>query len=622
LIGFAAGCGGGVAAGRPTDGGRDAPTDAVVEAVRPPGTACPAAAAGEKRGLGACCSAAADCAGGVCWNGFCTKMCTTSSDCGPVVAPSPLRVGTAMACAPNQVGDSFRYCLPGSLTDCSTAGATCPAGEGCGLILDPAATAPRPAGGASIYRGACLTTLVANDYLPAGSVCQPESGPYACENQGGYLGSGCVAHRCTHACGANNDCPIGMQCQPPPYSATLGGAVSFLSLTGTGICLGRFCGQVHGEAGLALGQATQQGADALCLAGEVCAPTMAVGATGDTQYLSCVPVRPGALPFGAACSRDASQNLRCADDTLCAERAGSRFCSSLCRVDADCPSGAFCVDDYASAPLPNGSVARLGMCTPRASISGTTCGAERDCAAGESCLPASARTNLLVCRLAAGTKSVGQPCAAATECRSGECVDRDLHSPTGSNRTFCGGYCGKNSDCGPTQLCLRVVRNNNATVDEPRDDLVFGFCTPLDAPALTGGCATDDNCTGQINVDETGGDTCDLVRRTCYTRAARIGDPCAHRADCPLGAYCRLNDPRLPGGACQSQGCDPAALTGVDACPTGSVCIERTAIDTPLKSCYESCVLATPCRRASEGYLCEAPVPGQTTAICLWQGGP
>jgi hypothetical protein len=349
---------------------------------------------------------------------------------------------------------------------------------------------------------------------------------------------------------------------------------------------------------------------------------MAVGAAGDTQYLSCLPARSGALGFGTVCSKDPAQNLRCADDTLCAERGGSRFCSKLCRVDADCPDGASCMDDYPAAALPNGSVARLGMCTPRSMIAGTTCATERDCAVGQGCRVAGPRTRLLVCTPSMGTKAVGQTCALDAECRSGECVDRDLRSPTGANRTFCGGFCAKNSDCGPTQLCLRVVRSNNGTGEDPRDDVVVGYCTPLDGPPLSGGCVTNDNCTGQINVDETGGDTCDSVRRTCFTASARIGDACQHRADCPLGAYCRLNDPRFPGGACLSLGCDPGATAGVDACPSGSICIERPTADTPLRGCYPSCALGAICGRFSEGYVCEVAVVGQPGTVCIGQGGP
>ena len=495
----------------------------------------------------------------------------------------------------------------------------CPSGEDCALGLQPTATLSTAA---AAYGGMCLTRMLAGDYLPAGSVCQPETGPYACENQGGYLGSGCLFHRCTRACGSSNDCSIGTQCQAPPYSPKLGGSTSFISLDGPGICLGRFCGQVHGEAGLMFGQVGQQGADSLCVTGESCVPTIAVGATGDTQYLSCVPPRPGAVAFGAPCSKDPAQDMRCADDTLCVSRAGSAFCSALCRVDADCQDGALCVDDYPSSTLPNGSVARLGMCTPRALISGTSCRAERDCAPNQACLQASARSVQGICQPTSGTKSAGESCAAAKECRSGECVDRDLRTPTGANRTACAAICSKNSDCGGGQICQRVVRNNNGTTDEPRDDVITGICTTLDAPALAGGCTTNDNCTGQISIDEIGGNTCDPVHRTCYAQGARIGDPCQHRANCPLGAYCRLNDPAFPRGACLSLGCDPAATSGVDLCPAAAVCTERGP-DRPLKSCYPACTPGTPCDRAAEGFVCQAasPEPGAVN-ICIWQGGP
>jgi len=611
------GCGGGKGTTTKPDGGADAPD---ADAPRM-GVVCPAAAAGEKRGLGACCVVDANCAGGVCWDGYCTKPCATTAECGPVVAPSPLPVGTAMACAANQLGDTFSYCLPGSLAPCAP-GAPCPKGEACALALAPAAVAPANASSGA-YAGMCLTTLIAQMYPPAGSACQPEDGPYACETEGGYLGSGCLAHRCSNACATDADCPVAMFCSAPPFSAKQGGAAKFLDdRTGPGVCLGRRCGQVHGQAGLALLQVTQQGADAVCPPGEICAPTVSVGATGDTAYLSCIPPRVGALPYGSACSPDPAAGLRCADDSLCVARAGGApFCSALCRTDADCAGGSVCLDDY-STPLPNGSVARLGMCTPRALVVGTPCQAERDCPATQACLPAGTRSSLLLCQPAVGSKSVGDACAAAADCRSGECVDRDLHNPTGKNRTSCGGFCGKNSDCAAGQICLPVVRNNNATVDNPTDDVTLGYCTTLDAPPLAGSCKDDLDCAAQAGFDEAGGDTCDLVHLTCYKKTARIGDACVHRAECPLGAYCRVNDPRFPKGACLSLGCLPGATMGADACPVGSVCGQR-GVDRPLYGCYEACGPGMSCSREAEKYFCDftaaAGVP-VGAGICLWSG--
>ena len=616
-----AACGGGTSVHVSVDAGSDRGADAA-EAGRPPGVICPANTAGETRGLGACCLSASDCADGLCWNGFCTKACDATTACGAVVSPSPLPVGTVMTCAPNQLDVTFQICLPGSLSACS-AGEACPTGESCALGIDPIAMKTSPAA-APAYAGICLTKLIAMEYLPAGNACLSDS-PYACEDEGGYLGSACLGRRCTHACARLQDCPIGMVCGPPPYSATLGGTATFQNVSGVGVCQGRFCGQVHGEAGFMVGQVVQQGSDSLCVSGEVCAPTQAVGTAGETQYLSCVPALPGAQPYGASCVADPSQGKRCADDRLCVTRDGASFCSQLCRNDGDCPSGSVCLDDDATTPqsplLPNGSRARLSMCAPRSRVSGTTCHAEKDCAAGSACLPVSRHSSLLVCRATTGTKNVGQACAAPAECRSGECADRDGNLPGGNNRTYCAAYCTKNSECGAGQICLRRVLSNNGTIDDPRDDVILGFCTTLAAPALNGACTSDDNCTGQINIDETGGDTCDLVNRTCYTKLAKIGDACAHRASCPLGAYCRLQDPNFEGGVCASLGCDPAALAGGDSCGDGAICLQRST-DAPLHGCYESCGPSKVCSRLAQGYACQPAVNGQSATICLTPGGP
>lgn len=635
------GCGGTGQAPHPAgpDGGRDAGAD-TGDGARPPGVVCPAAAAGEQRGIGACCQADGACADGVCWNGFCTKVCDTTTACGVVSAPSPFPVGTQLTCASNRVGDPFSYCLPGSLAACaggSTGTAACPAGEACGLALDPLASAG-PSAGSAPYSGLCLTTLVADTYLPVGSTCDPQHA-YACENQGGLLGNGCFNRRCTRACTGAQDCPIGMICGPPPFSSKWGGATAFGSGIDVGICQGRFCGQVHGDAGLALGTVVQQGADADCVAatGEICAPTSAVGATGDTEYLSCLPPLAGAQVYGASCDPGAGAGAgaakHCADDHLCVTWQGVSFCSQLCRRDGDCPSGSACADRGQAVPLPNGSTAPIAMCIPQTRVMGTACQAEADCPRGSACLPFGTHSSLLVCRPAIGAKNVGERCAAPAECRSGECADRDGNPPSANNRAFCAAFCTKNSDCAASQRCLRRVLSNNGTADDPSDDVVLGFCTTLQAPGLSGACTSNDNCTGQTAVDETGGDTCDLANQTCFSRAAHLGDPCAHRAACPLGAYCHLGDPNFEGGVCLSLGCDPTATTGVDACPTGAVCLQRP-IDAPLFGCYQACQPGTPCARVAEGYSCQVAgalpsppsgssmMPATGSTICLTPGGP
>jgi hypothetical protein len=165
-----------------------------------------------------------------------------------------------------------------------------------------------------------------------------------------------------------------------------------------------------------------------------------------------------------------------------------------------------------------------------------------------------------------------------------------------------------------------VVANNNLTVDNPLDDVMLGYCTTLDAPARAGACHVDADCLVQTNPDEMGGDACDPVHLTCFKRTATIGVACTHRAECPLGAYCRSNDPRFMGGACLSLGCDPAAVVGVDACPAGAVCIQRPT-DRPIFGCYESCGPQQRCSREAEAYSCDLTGTTAAAPFCRWNGG-
>jgi hypothetical protein len=149
------------------------------------------------------------------------------------------------------------------------------------------------------------------------------------------------------------------------------------------------------------------------LGAEIIAPVTA----GDAFQLDCVAPTAGALPFGSACSAVPADGKRCADDSLCitsADAPGSPFCSAMCRNDADCPSDASgqarCVE-HQTAALPNGSYAKVGLCTPMSKIAGTACVRERDCAATEGCLGYGARTALRICRASAGTKAMSQKMA-------------------------------------------------------------------------------------------------------------------------------------------------------------------------------------------------------------------
>jgi hypothetical protein len=385
---------------------------------------------------------------------------------------------------------------------------------------------------------------------------------------------------------------------------------------GGGDCPINFCGQLLAASALPPNEFSQSGADSICNGGRVCV-VGPVLANGTGFQLSCVAPVPSALAFGAACSPNAADGMRCANDALCITAPGSPsapFCTTLCRSDADCPAEARCLE-YPTASLPDGSQPMIGECTPEAKLGGTPCAREADCLANEGCVPYGSRTDLDVCKSTGGTKAVGAACAGSADCRSAACYDRNFELNGTVNRTFCSAPCSKNSDCGADQLCVRLVLNDDGTPSNPTDDVVEGYCQSLHA--ATGGCTQDSDC---LAVDGES-DACDTAYGLCYRREAVPGSACGMSTDCMPGGVCSTGT-RFVGGYCQIYGCDPTATAGVDFCPgPRSACVERGP-DSPLHACYESCDVTAPnsCSRASENYGC-GPVTTGGPDVCLENGG-
>jgi hypothetical protein len=378
---------------------------------------------------------------------------------------------------------------------------------------------------------------------------------------------------------------------------------------GGGVCPINYCGYLKSTATLGLDETLQGGADSLCNQGRICLATV-VTAAGDALALSCLAPAAGGLGFGDACSKDPAGGARCQDDSLCIEAADvpGAFCTTLCRIDADCPADAACLE-Y-SHPLGTSS-ALVGQCTPKSKMAQTFCQSEGDCPAAQGCVRAGDRTLVMICK-AGGTRSMGVACAAATECRSGECYDRDFRLGTSAIRAFCSGVCAKNSDCGPDQRCTAKVLGNNGTVNDPLDDVVVGYCRSLFAPTVAASCESNAACVAQGR----GADTCDPTYGICYKTGAVIGGGCTTDDGCALGGACALG-PIFNGGACVLDGCALGATAGNDLCPgPQSVCSQR-ASDQPLRRCYEGCVTAGGCSRAAQNYFCAPAKDGEPISICL-----
>jgi hypothetical protein len=386
---------------------------------------------------------------------------------------------------------------------------------------------------------------------------------------------------------------------------------------GGGDCPFNFCGQA--KVGLPSNQFPQSGADSVC-GGRTCKVGPELG-SGDGFQLVCADPNPGALAVGADCSPDAAQGMRCADDSLCITGpAGSagRFCSRMCRNDADCPTTARCLEYQTPTALMDGRRPTIGMCTPLTKIGGTPCVREADCPAAQGCTLYGARTTLRICR-AGGAQSLGAACTASSQCRSGECYDRDFHLYGGQNRAYCSGVCNVNSDCGRDQTCARLVVGNNGTPGDPLDDLVAGYCRTLFVAVATTGCGTDAECVGGQNVSA---DTCDVAHGLCYRKAALPGSACVTDTDCPVGGECSTG-PRFTGGYCQTFGCDPAATSGVNACAgPNSLCAQRGGPDEPISGCYEKCAPGGgACSRAGAGYTCQPISTATSLTACLVGNG-
>jgi len=383
--------------------------------------------------------------------------------------------------------------------------------------------------------------------------------------------------------------------------------------SGSALCPIATCGYLKSVATLGLTETAQSGADRLCNQGRSCV-AVEVSAAGDAISLTCVAPRAGGLDYGMPCSTDSTSAQRCKDDSLCVEPpgtpGGARFCTQLCRIDADCPASSACLE-YRH-PLPNNSYALVGQCTPRDKLMGTICAAERECAAGQGCLRAGERTLVRTCQAMSGARSLGDGCTAPAQCRSGECYDREFRVGSSGTRAFCSGPCMRTSECGPDQRCVAKVLGNNGTISDPLDDVVVGYCRSLFASPLAAACQNDTAC----QTAGRGGDTCHPTYGICYKAAAVIGAACSNDDGCGLGGACALG-PTFAGGSCVLEGCAPGGASAGDLCPGAQAVCSQRASDEPLYRCYEGCTTQGGCARNAQGYFCAAAKDGQPISICL-----
>ena len=319
------------------------------------------------------------------------------------------------------------------------------------------------------------------------------------------------------------------------------------------------------------------------------------------------------MAYGAACSKDTASTQRCKDDSLCIAGpggSGATFCTTLCRIDADCPTGSACLE-YPQ-PLPNNSNALVGECTPVTLIPGTICTSEGACPAGQGCVLYGARTTVRTCKAGAGTKSLGEACTAPAQCRSGECYDRNFGIGSTANRALCSGVCARNSDCAMNQRCVVEVVGNNGTIDDPLDDVVVGDCRSLFSATIGSGVPE------QQRLRDPGQGRRHLrpdLRHLLQGERGHRRPVCRRRCLRP-GPDLRAR-PAFARGACVLQGCATRGRDRRRRLPgRGSTCASGMS-DEPLYRCYEGCATAGGCSRQADNYFCAPAQTGQSISICL-----
>ncbi len=372
-------------------------------------------------------------------NGCPTCQCASDGD-GGTACP-------ALACDP--------YCPNGVLTDangcptcecapapaCQT-DADCAPGESCETIACPP---PCTSGNCPMIPAGC-TTADAGKTIQAcvpGSTCG-DTVP-ACDCPKGEVSTtttdanGCPTCACEPApglCFSNSDCASGEQCvdcAPPP-----------------------------------------------CAAGETCPPVPAACADAAPGEGACEPPTPPPPPAscgdGSAVTCMVPANFSCPAPLVaavidhCEHCVDPATCEPECSTDADCPSGATCVektyDPCPCDPSTGQACCEIASTNYHVCQAAPTCTSDADCQNGQSCLP-----------------DPSDPCnQPGFECfRAG--------------RTTCQTACLKDSDCAPDQRCFGAYVPPAGTMPPDREGtcVAADFCqTATDCQSL----APAQSCTG------------------------------------------------------------------------------------------------------------------------------
>ncbi len=300
---------------------------------------------------------------------------------------------------------------------------------------------------------------------------------------------------------------------------------------------------------------------------------------------TCKPIAAGDTDPKGQCSAEAAAT--CGRTGFCNGSGGCQLhaAGTQC-APPSCPNGS------TTATLPR-TCDGSGTCRPSTTQScgtyacnGTTCnaacGVDSDCAPGHVCNAGSC-----------GLKRLGQLCAGASECDSGNCVE---------------GVCCSSAVCGNCQSC------NVAGM--------AGMCNPVGADEMEphGGCTPNPPCGFNGKCDGNGACRNGPTTTSCGT-ASCSGSTLTPVGNCNGAGACVQPPMSCAPFACGGAACR-TTCAGDSECATGFTCM--SSVCTNLKANGAACVAGTECfsGNCTEGFCCAAASCGgcNSCAVAGMQG--
>ena len=496
---------------------------------------------GSKLSTGQNCGCASDCSSGFCADGYC---CNTSCSSG---CNTCAQTGSEGVCIARENGNS-----PRDASDCKVSSS-----DPCGLD------------GTCDGAGSCRTALI-------GTAC----GSGTC--QGAEIVGSSV-------CDGMGDCKSGPTILCTPFSCDATKGACFDKCTSNTQCDGHSCDQTGSCGPLLPGAACMT--DAQCESG-FCADNVCCNSACQGQCVSCklpgrigtcTPIAAGAPDPHGVCTDQGTS--RCRQNGLCDGVGGCSLypLATVC-LSPSCSGNlqnmvATC-DGIGACRMPGLQECTPFVCDPTAAACMTVCSTDSDCAPGISCVNQSC-----------GPKQNGQPCAQASECKSGECVDKICCE------SACTGGCRSCALVGSLGKCTMV----SAGSADPR-----ATCTDSGAAGCqnngkcdgAGSCqlyAKGTTCTGESCASNvyTGSSSCDGVGR-CVTPDAIPCSPYVCNGSkcfnaCTTDAQC-LTPNRCASNSC-GQSNNGATCTAANQCKSG-FCAQGICCDKSCTGACQSCALS------------------------------